>query len=145
MSEPILFFSEAWMKWLVDTLNDDAEYQRLAETYEGDMIFQCNAAPGVHELLENDIRYYFDPHHGRIRSWRLLQPGEECASKYECVADYKNWKQIAQGKLGLKKAVLVTQKIKIKGNMVKLLKHLKSSERVFDIMKEKQDQYQFLD
>ncbi len=140
-----LFGTKEWFDAFMERLSEDEKYKDVAKNYEGDIVFTCLADPEVHELLEKDLRFYFEPFHGEIRQWRVLENGDEPGAAYTITAKYKVWKEVAEGKVNLKKAVLMTRKIKVKGKISRLMKHMKAAERVLDVLSEMRDEFVFPD
>ncbi len=141
----MLFGTEEWFGSFMDRLNSDERYQTLAADYEGALVFRCYAEPKVHPILATDRIFYFDPHHGRIREWRLLEPGESPDVKYELEGSYKSWKDVATGKVDIKKAVLMTRQIKVKGKISELVNNIAAAERIIEVLKETEDETMFPD
>lgn len=143
--EKMLFGTKEWLDAFMNRLNADERYRELATDYEGNIIFRCYADPGVHELLSHDLEFYFDPYHGEIRDWRILEPGETIEVEYELSGKYPVWKRVASGELALKKAVIMTHEIKVKGKVSDLVKHIAAADRIIEVLTEMRDVYLFPD
>ena len=50
---------------------------------------------------------------------------------------------MAENKLGLKKAVLMTRQVKVKGKISDLVKHINAADRIIEVLTEIRDEYQF--
>ena len=70
---------------------------------------------------------------------------ERPEAEYEISGAYKNWKLIAEGKLNLKKAVIMTRQIKIKGKISELIKHMKAADRIIRVLAEMRPEFLFPD
>ncbi len=141
----LIFGTAEWLDAFMKRINEDEEYKRVAVNYEGRIIFLCLAEPGIHPMLNRDLRFYIDPYHGEIREWRVLEPGDDPDVEYEISGAFKNWKLIAEGKLNLKKAVIMTRQIKIKGKISELIKHMKAADRIIRVLAEMRGEFLFPD
>ena len=141
----ILFGTDEWLDTFMEHLNDDERYGELAGDYEGALIFRCFAAPKVHPILAKDRVFYFDPYQGEIREWRVLEPGDSPEVKYELSGSFEAWKDIATGKLEIKKAVLMTRQINVKGKISDLVKNIAAAERIIEVLREMEGEYVFPD
>ncbi|MBU2490237.1 MAG: SCP2 sterol-binding domain-containing protein [Proteobacteria bacterium] len=141
----MMFGTPEWFDAFMNRLKADEKYRESAKNFEGSLIFRCLAEPGVHPLLENDLCFWFDPFHGDVRAWKALAPGETADATWEITASYKNWKAAAKGELDVKKAVLLTRQIKVKGKVTALLKHLSAATRTIGVLSEMTDEFQFPD
>ena len=142
----ILFGTDEWLDAFMERLNDDQRYRELAKDYEGALIFTCFAEPSVHEILAKDRVFYFKPSQGRIVEWRVIEPEDERPEvKYELSGDYAAWKEVAEGKVDIKKAVLITRQIKVKGKMSELIKNIAAAERIIGVLVEMRGEFVFPD
>lgn len=139
----ILFGTDEWLDAFMERLNGDQRYKELAQDYEGALIFRCFADPKVHEILAKDRVFYFDPYKGSIREWRVLEPGDNPEVKYELSGSYPAWKDVATGKVDIKKAVLMTRQIKVKGKISDLVKNITAAERIIEVLREMEGEYVF--
>ncbi len=141
----MMFGTPEWFDAFMNRLKTDEKYRESAKNFEGSLLFRCQADPEVHELLKNDLCFWFDPYHGEIRSWKTLPPGETAEATWEIIASYKNWKAAAKGELDVKKAVLLTRQIKVKGKVTALLKHLSAATRTISVLSEMTGEFIFPD
>jgi putative sterol carrier protein len=141
----ILFGTDEWLDAFMNRLNEDEKYKQLAANYEGALVFRCYADPSVHEILAKDRVFYFDPYRGSIREWRVCEPGEQVEATYELSGSYPAWKDICTGKLDIKKAVLMTRQIKVKGKISDLVRNITAAERIIEVLKNMQGEYVFPD
>lgn len=140
-----LFGTSQWFDAFMERLGADPLYKEVAKNYEGDIVFTCLAQPDAHEILENDLKFYFEPYHGEIKQWRTLENGDDPQAAYFITAKYPVWKDVAEGRVNLKKAVLMTRKIKVKGKISRLMKHMKAAERVLEVLSEMREDFDFPD
>ncbi|MHB8896864.1 MAG: hypothetical protein ACYC99_17055, partial [Candidatus Geothermincolia bacterium] len=64
-------------------------------------------------------------------------------AKYELAGKYDAWKQVATGQVDIKKAVLMTRQIKVKGKVSDLVKNITAAERIIEVLGEMQGEYVF--
>ncbi|MBN1365807.1 MAG: SCP2 sterol-binding domain-containing protein [Syntrophaceae bacterium] len=140
-----LFLTKEWFDAFIKHLKNDEVYQKEATNFAGKIIFTCLSEPSLHELYRKDMHFYFDSYYGDIRQWQMLETGDNTKADYYITGRYEDWKNIALGNLKLKKAVLVTRKLKIKGNKLQLLKHMKAAERTVKLISEMKNEFYFPD
>lgn len=113
------FGSAKWYQLLMDSLNNDGEFEKTAAKYEGTMTIVVDF-----NGLDKPICVWCDPYHGKIREWLFLNDPAEKQSDFTLTADYDVWKAVCKGQQEVIKGIM-GGKIKIKGNMMKLLKQTK--------------------
>jgi putative sterol carrier protein len=121
-----IFATQAWLDESASLLNNDPEYAEGAKDYEGDYLYIVEAD----ELQPTPIYYYVDLYHGKCRKATIVNNPTEVKAEFEMSAPYSIWKKILQGELDGNKA-LMTRKLKIKGNMTKLMKSTKPATAYF--------------
>ena len=121
-----IFATQAWLDESASLLNNDPEYAEGAKDYEGDYLYIVEAD----ELQPTPIYYYVDLYHGKCRKATIVTSPTEVKAEFEMSAPYSIWKKILQGELDGNKA-LMTRKLKIKGNMTKLMKSTKPATAYF--------------
>ena len=108
---------------LVDTLNESAEYEKAASTWEGDIVF---AVLAEEDMLDKDMYLYANPYHGKISDPKVLDTLEGEDITFIIKGPYSVWKQVVQGKTDSMQAIM-RGKLKVKGNMSALLKQTAAS------------------
>jgi 4-hydroxy-tetrahydrodipicolinate synthase len=143
----LIFGTPEWLAWFVKALVSDQKFKGLSKNYEGGpLILRTYAQPGIHPLLERDLRMYFDAYHGDIKAARVLADGEDAKANIEMEGSFQTWKELATGKMGLKTAVLIKRKLKVKGPRVsELVKYMNMADRIMEVLKETKSQYKFPD
>jgi putative sterol carrier protein len=118
----IKFASEEWMKALKTELNKSDGYRDAAKTWEGDFYWVVNGLPGV----SGDVYLYVDLWHGECRDAFVV--GDPAAKKPEFVieATYPVWRKVVDKKLDPIQG-MVTRQLKLKGNMLKIMKAPKAA------------------
>jgi putative sterol carrier protein len=118
----IMFPSDAWIKALMERLNESEAYRQAAKTWEGDFYFIINASPGVPE----DVYLYMDLWHGECRE--AFEATDLSAKKPEFVinAPLDIWRKVIEAKLPPIRGMM-TRQLKLKGNMAKIMKAPKAA------------------
>ena len=114
-----VFPSESWVTALDHKLNTDSQYAKAAAKWEGDICFVIEAD----DALPAGQVIYLDLWHGACRKAQLVVTGESCQAAFTLSAPYSNWVKVLQGDLHPMQAML-TQKLKVKGNMGYLMRHV---------------------
>jgi len=127
----VVFPSEEWAKELVERINDDPEYAKIASGWEGSLAMHIQAEKGV---FNDDFVLWMDPFQGQIRAFKKMDAIDEDGADFIISAKYSTWKKVVSGKLNPTMAMM-TGKFKIKGEMKKLLKQIKASDAVMDHLK----------
>ena len=120
--------SPEYMQEVVKRTNSDAKYLELSkdqnEIYT--LVLEAEPEKGVAEALTLCYRI----ENGKIAE---VYPTEREAT-FRLSAPYGTWVEILTGKLGANKA-LMTRKLKVKGNFMKLLKYSEGVLRWVEILK----------
>ncbi len=112
-----LFPSEAWLNALVEKLNADEQYARIAKKWEGDLAFVIEPAGA----LDKTLIYYLDLWHGACRGGGVYETLDEVKPAFILRAPYDNFARILKGELDPMQALL-TRKLFVKGNMAVLMR-----------------------
>jgi putative sterol carrier protein len=118
----IEFGTQEWADAMKDALNNSAAYKKEAQKWEGDMCFVAVAGDG----LETDLVSYFDLWHGACRDAKAVPSGESVSSAFTISAALPVWKLVVAGELD-PIAGLTSRKLKLKGNMLKILRTPKAA------------------
>jgi putative sterol carrier protein len=121
-----IFATQAWLDDTCNLLNNDPNYAEGAKDWEGDYLYIVEAD----EVLTTPIYYYVDLYHGKCRKAVVLNSPTEVKAEFELSATYSTWKKLLQGELDGNKA-LMTRKLKLKGNMAKIMRSTKASTAYF--------------
>lgn len=122
MQMAIPFPSDAWVKELCGILNKNQAYQNAAAKWEGDLIFVVEAGAGATQ----EHYLYMDLWHGQCRNARELTGDEEVAAEFMISAPLPTWKRVIGGQLDPIRA-LTGRQLKLKGNLLKILKTPKAA------------------
>ncbi len=129
--EPYILGTPAWIATYEKLIQNDAEYRKLAQGWEGSVIIHIEAAPDVG--LDDGMYLLIDLWHGDCRSVRLVptQAGED--GDYVLTAAYDRWKQVMTKDLDVVKG-LMQGKIKLKGHLPTIVRYNKAAVRLVDLV-----------
>ena len=103
-------------------VNASQAYQEAAETWEGDIVFVITALPGERK----EAYLYMDLWHGECReAYEIVDPGSQ-QSEFTILAPLPVWRKVLEKKLDPIRG-LVSRQLKMKGNMMKVMKAPKAA------------------
>ncbi len=117
----IPFATDEWVSALKEELNRSKAYREAAKTWEGDFWFVVDRGPGVPEPLT----MYMDLWHGECREAYTVK-GKTAPPAFVVEAPLATWRRVIDKKLDPVQAI-VTRQLKLKGNMIKVLKAPKAA------------------
>jgi len=118
-----------WGQVFGEIVDGDAEYRAAAKGWEGAVTLVLQAKPEVG--LDEDVSVVLDLWHGDCRSVKILPKEEAAKAPYVMTGSIDTWKAVAKGKTDAIKATMLG-KIKLKGNMANVVRHVKASKRLAD-------------
>lgn len=114
--------SHEWALALKDEVNKSDAYRKASLTWEDDFYFIVTKGGPLPE----DVCVYLDLWHGECReAFKITDPGVKTPS-FEISAPLDTWKMVASRELNPVKGIM-TRQLKVKGNILKLLKAPKSA------------------
>jgi putative sterol carrier protein len=113
------FPTQEWVQVLMEKLNGDAQYAKIARNWEGDIV--CRIDPGG--SLDQQVTYYLDLWHGKCRDAYLVQEGQEVEAVLTLDGPYNNYLRLLKGELDPMQALL-TRKLGVKGSMSLLVRNV---------------------
>ncbi len=118
------FPSEEYVQAVMDILNQDEQYARIARNWEGDILFVIEPDEGI-ESTDLPMTLYFDLWHGKCREVRIIDPGEEKVpdAAFTMTAPQANYLKILGGELDPMQAML-TRRLKVEGSMAYMLRNV---------------------
>ena len=118
----IKFATDEWVKALKDELNKSEGYRDAAKAWEGDFYWIINGIPGD----DKEVYLYVDLWHGECRD--AFRSKDAAAKTPEFVIDavYPVWRKVVDKKLDPIQG-MVTRQLKLKGNMLKIMKAPKAA------------------
>ncbi|MGB8648878.1 MAG: SCP2 sterol-binding domain-containing protein [Anaerolineae bacterium] len=123
----VLFPSEEWVQELKHQLNTSPDYAEAAKVWEGDFYFVVDPEKGT--PIAEPVYMYMDLWHGECRSATVVKDRAEKNPAYIMSGPYSKWKKVVTAKLDPMQA-LVTGQLKLKGNMVMVMKNVKAAQEI---------------
>lgn len=118
----ILFPTEEWIKAAMIEVNKSTDYKEAAKTWEGDITFAVTAVPEK----KDGVFMYMDLWHGECRdAFEVTDPSSK-SSEFIIGGPLPVWRKVLEGKVDPIRA-LVSRQLKMKGNMMKVLKAPKAA------------------
>ncbi len=124
-----LYGSTEWLNQFQDVINQNEDFRKASQKHNASNLVITDM-----DGLPKPAYVWMDIYDGKMREWSYLVNGNEKKADFTLTGDYYAWKAICKGELDVIKAVL-TGKIKLKGNKLKLLKQQKSSMALLNVMK----------
>lgn len=122
------FASEEYLKEVMERSNADEEYLELAKGEDASYTFMVQAE--LKKGVEKDIVLGYTVEDGKTTDIWL---GER-KTDFVIIGKYGVWVDILAGKMGVTRAFL-TRKLKVRGNLMKILKMSKATERWLDVLR----------
>ncbi len=119
------FGSPEWVQALMQELNTSPAYEDAARNWEGDFYFVVDPEGPITE----PVYLYLDLWHGKAREGFVVADPQQKRPAYVMSGKYSKWKQVVTGKLDPIQA-LATGQLKLKGNMVTVLKNVKAAQEI---------------
>lgn len=126
MSKPV-FPSDEWVKALEDELNSSPGYADAAKNWEGDFYFQVD--PEKDSPIQEPMYIYMDLWHGKCRESFMVQDKSQKNPAFVMSGGYSKWKRVVTAQLDPIQG-LMTGQLKLKGNMVMVMKNVKSAQEL---------------
>lgn len=106
-----------WIQTLMEKLNNDPQYARIARNWEGDLVFAIDPAGNLRE----GVTFYLDLWHGKCRDAYVIQEDGQLKPALTLRSAYDVYSRILRGDLDPMQALL-TRKISVKGSMALLMR-----------------------
>ncbi|MFW9958879.1 MAG: SCP2 sterol-binding domain-containing protein [Candidatus Odinarchaeota archaeon] len=129
MSKRLELGADEYRNVFRERLNGDAEYAKLASNVDDSYTLVLQAEPD--KGVQNTMIVGFEIKSGKMTD---IWFGEKDTS-YILSAPYRVWVDILLGKIGANRA-FITRKLNIKGNMPRLLKTAKATDRLVALLRE---------
>lgn len=121
------FPSDEWIKALMEELNKSEAYAEAAKSWEGDFYFIVN--PGG--TMEKPACLYMDLWHGKCREAFAVMDDSVKNPAFRMEAPVTTWKKVLTKNLDPIQG-LVTGQLKLKGNMVMVMKNVKAAKELVE-------------
>ncbi len=122
----VLFPSTEWVEDLTERVNEDPEFAAKFKLDGAELVLNFESEKG---LLEDDFIIWIKIDEGKIQEYKILNSLDGVDATFKVRGKYSVWKKIVIGKLSPTMA-LVSQRVKLAGNMKELLKNKKG----FDVV-----------
>lgn len=123
----VVFPSADWVKELKQQLNTSPAYADAAKNWEGDFYFVIEPEKG--QPFADAVYLYMDLWHGECRDAFLVDSKGAKAPAFVMSGPYSKWKKIVTAKLDPLQG-LMTGQLKLKGNMVMIMKNVKAAQEM---------------
>ncbi|MFQ5420851.1 MAG: SCP2 sterol-binding domain-containing protein [Anaerolineae bacterium] len=118
----VQFGTDDWIKALMTEVNNDEAYRTAAKDWEGDFCFVVERGQGVPE----PIYMYMDLWHGECReAYKVADPASKDPA-FVMNAPMGTWRKVFDKKLDPIRG-LMSRQLKLKGNMMKVMKAPKAA------------------
>jgi len=125
MMKPIPFATDAWIKRLGQACNASEAYRQAAKNWEGDLYFVVEPEPDQ----TDSVFMYIDLYHGECRQAFVPDNPADLAPEFTISGPLKAWRELGEKKADPIK-MLLTRKLKIKGNMAKVMKNVRAAHEL---------------
>lgn len=123
----IPFPSDAWIKAMMEDLNNSSTYLDAAKNWEGDFFFVIE--PGG--SLEQAVTLYMDLYRGKCREAYAVSPDMEVAPAFRLVGPVATWKKVMTKKLDPMQAMMTGQ-LKLQGNMAVIMRNVRAAKELVE-------------
>jgi putative sterol carrier protein len=123
----VVFPSADWVEELKRELNSSAAYAEAAKSWEGDFYFVIEPEKG--QPFADPVYLYMDLWHGQCRNASMVVSKEAKAPAFVMSGPYSKWKRVVTAKLDPLQG-LMTGQLKLKGNMVMIMKNVKAAQEM---------------
>jgi putative sterol carrier protein len=127
MGGAVPFATDAWIRRLGDECNNSEAYREAARNWEGDLYFIVEPEG----QLQEPVYMYIDLYHGRCRQAFVPEDYTTLTPEFLISGPVSAWKEIADKKMDPIKALL-TRKLSLKGNMAKVMRHVRAANALMD-------------
>ena len=117
-----LFPSPEWVEQLKNEVNRSEAYASSGKTWEGDFFFTVEAS----DSLKEPFTLYLDLWHGKCRDAHLVVGESDVKPEFVISGTLGTFQQIFSKKLDPIQA-LMTRKLKLQGNMMKIMRAVKAT------------------
>jgi len=121
------FGSDEWMKAFLEAINSSQAYADAAKTWEGDFYFIVD--PGG--PIDEEIVMYVDLWHGKCREAYRVADRSAKEPEFVINAPESVWRKVIEKQLDPIQGMM-TRQLKLKGNMVKIMKAVKAAKELVE-------------
>lgn len=121
------FPSHEWVKELENELNTSVAYADAAKNWEGDFYFVIS--PDKENPTQETTYLYMDLWHGKCRDAYLVHDKDQKQPAFVMSGAYSKWQRVVTAQLDPIQG-LMTGQLKLKGNMVMVMKNVKAAQEM---------------
>lgn len=121
------FPSQEWVQELEKQLNSSEAYADAAKNWEGDFYFVIS--PDKENPSQETTYLYMDLWHGKCKDAHLVQNKDEKQPAFVMSGAYSKWQRVVTAQLDPIQG-LMTGQLKLKGNMVMVMKNVKAAQEM---------------
>ncbi len=126
-------FTQEWMDAFQQKVASSKEYKEIAKSWEGSVSMVINPDPS--RSVPNTVYLFTDYWHGDVKDFHICDKAKAESANFIMTGDYVRWKQIARKELDPTKA-LMQGKLKLKGNLAYIVRHVRTINKVVDLFGE---------
>ena len=119
----VKFPSDEWIKRFKEEINNNSEYEELANDWEGDFLFVINPD----SLFKKQVIFYIDLWHGKCRDAYLSN--EDKKADFIFSGPYSNWKKVINKELDPIRG-LIRGMFKVEGDSKIILEKSKAAQEL---------------
>ncbi|WP_299030216.1 SCP2 sterol-binding domain-containing protein [uncultured Thermanaerothrix sp.] len=123
----IPFPSDAWIKAMMEDLNQSQAYAEAAKNWEGDFYFIIE--PGGN--LDRTVILYMDLWHGKCREAFEVTDPEARKPAFRLSGPVQTWKKVMTRQLDPMQAMMTGQ-LRLQGNMAMVMKNVRAAKELVE-------------
>ncbi len=125
-----IMFSDSWFEKFMDSINANAEYERYASDWEGDIILSIKGDEQSHYVRSGQVRNVrLELFHGKCKSVSFPGSVEKKQGQYLLEGKASIWEGVLSGKINVVTAMLRGE-IVVTGNIPKLMKYVNAAQEL---------------
>ncbi|HEX9019579.1 MAG TPA: SCP2 sterol-binding domain-containing protein [Anaerolineaceae bacterium] len=123
----IPFPSDAWIKAMMEDLNQSQAYLDAAKNWEGDFFFVID----LKASSQDPVTLYMDLFHGKCRSAYLVTDPSAVTPAFRLSGPLAVWKKVMTKKLDPMQAMMTGQ-LKLQGNMGMVMRNVRAAKELVE-------------
>lgn len=123
----IPFPSDAWIKAMMEDLNNSQAYLDAAKNWEGDFYFIIEPEGN----LDHTVVLYMDLWHGKCREAMEITDPNSKSPAFRLSGPVSTWKKVMTKKLDPMQA-MITGQLKLQGNMAMVMKNVRAAKELVE-------------
>ena len=123
--------TQGWLEAWKEKIAQSSQYREIAKNWEGSVAIIVNADP--ERGIAAPIHLFTDYWHCEVRDFLICDEAKARSANFVMSGDYARWKQVAKKELDPTKA-LMQGKLKLKGNLAYIVLHIRTVNKVVDLL-----------